>query len=168
MLVEPGPRGTGRLLATVDDEVLLGRDDACPVLFLSDRVSRRHARLWCFGPGRYGLEDLRSLNGTYVNGQRIVRSCELLDGDRVLLADVELAFHVRPAAAMPSAPRQPAPGEAGVARGATAPMPPPAALGPAAGVGLEPRARRRVRALPLALGTGEGAELRPHPAPPAA
>ena len=38
VLVEPGPRGAGRLLATIDDEVLLGRDDACPVLFLSDRV----------------------------------------------------------------------------------------------------------------------------------
>ena len=142
VLVEPGPRGAGRLLATIDDEVLLGRDDACPVLFLSDRVSRRHARLWCFGPGRFGLEDLRSLNGTYVNGQRIARSCELLDGDRVLLADVELAFHVRPATALPVPQRHPAPGEAGAARGATAPMPPPAAVGPWEGAHEEPTRRR--------------------------
>ena len=143
----PVPRGAGRLLATIDDEVLLGRDDACPVLFLSDRVGRRHARLWCFGPGRFGLEDLRSLNGTYVNGQRIARSCELLDGDRVLLADVELAFHVRPATALPVPQRHPAPGEAG-ARGAIAPMPPPAAVGPwegAGGADPSPRARRGVR-----------------------
>jgi hypothetical protein len=150
VLVEPGPRGTGRMLATVDGEVLLGRDDACPVLFLSDRVSRRHARLWCFGPGRFGLEDLRSLNGTYVNGQRIVRSCELLDGDHVLLADVELAFHVRPVSALPAAPRLPTPGEAGAARGATAPMPPPAALGPA-DVAPERPAARRVPVVAFAL-----------------
>jgi FHA domain len=142
VLVEPGPRGTGRLLATVEGEVLLGRDDACPILFLSDRVSRRHARLWCFGPGRFALEDLRSLNGTYVNGQRIVRSCELLDGDHVLLADVELAFRVKPASALPAAQRLPTPGEAGAARGATAPMPPPAALGPMDVVAERPAARR--------------------------
>ena len=146
VLVEAGPRGGGRYLVTVDRELLLGRDDACPVVFLSDRVSRRHARLLPMGAGRYAVEDLRSLNGTYVNGARVIGSRELFDGDRLRLGDVELGFRVQTdAAGLPSAPRRaPAP-EQGAPRGATAAMPPsgaPAEMAPA-GDGRRPGARSR-------------------------
>jgi pSer/pThr/pTyr-binding forkhead associated (FHA) protein len=148
VLVEAGPRGGGRYLVTVDRELLLGRDDACPVVFLSDRVSRRHARLLPMGGDRYAVEDLRSLNGTYVNGARVVGSRELFDGDRLRLGDVELAFRVRAAGAdLPAAPRRPPAAHEGAPRGATVAMPPPGAPadapGEVAGDGGRPGARSR-------------------------
>ena len=142
---EAGPRGGGRYLVTVDRELLLGRDDACPVVFLSDRVSRRHARLLPMGAGRYAVEDLRSLNGTYVNGARVVGSRELFDGDRLRLGDVELAFRVQAGGAgLPAAPRRAPASEEGAPRGATVAMPPSGA--PAAAPSQAPPAGRRRRA----------------------
>jgi hypothetical protein len=104
-------------------EAVVGREDDCDVVLESGRVSRRHARVWC-REGRLGIEDLGSLNGTYVNRQRVVGSREIVDGDRVTLADVELQVRAMPADSLPRLPRPSSPAESRRPRGATEPMPP--------------------------------------------
>ena len=56
---------------------LIGRDPACDVVVRTDQTSFRHAMIVQTG-GCYFIEDLESVNGVYVNGQRIrrARHCE--------------------------------------------------------------------------------------------
>ncbi len=63
-------------------------------LSLSDRkLSRRHAVILHDAEGFY-LIDLNSLNGSYVNGDRVQQRHLLGDGDRVCLGSVEFFFFV--------------------------------------------------------------------------
>jgi FHA domain len=64
------------------------------VVFLDDvTVSRDHALLIRRGDEWY-LDDLGSLNGTYVNRERI-ESQHLQEGDEVQIGKYKLTFHVR-------------------------------------------------------------------------
>jgi len=58
------------------------------------KVSRRHARIWR-AEGRYWIEDLASVNGTFLNGRRLLppRTPHVLqDGDRLRIGEVSLLF----------------------------------------------------------------------------
>ena len=54
------------------DDALVGRDSGLAVAIPLEGVSRQHARIHWDGRA-YWLEDLKSTNGTLLNGQRIVR-----------------------------------------------------------------------------------------------
>jgi diguanylate cyclase (GGDEF)-like protein len=60
----------------------VGRSQESELWLPDDGVSRRHARFLPDPTGRYILEDLQSANGTFVQGERIVRRV-LHDGDLV-------------------------------------------------------------------------------------
>ncbi len=60
----------------------LGRDRSLEISLEDDQVSRRHARL-IPSEGGMMIEDLGSLNGTYVNDQVVQVPQELTRGDRV-------------------------------------------------------------------------------------
>ena len=62
---------------------VIGRDPDVDVRLADAAVSRRHARVTARDE-RYVLEDLGSVNGTFVGGVRIARR-ELVDGDRIQL-----------------------------------------------------------------------------------
>jgi pSer/pThr/pTyr-binding forkhead associated (FHA) protein len=64
-------------------EVLIGRSSDLDMVLVEEMVSRRHARVELQN-GIISIEDLGSTNGTFVNGEKIVRS-ELREGDRVLI-----------------------------------------------------------------------------------
>jgi len=72
-------------------EMLIGRDESCAIRLNSRTVSRRHARLvkseeqWC-------IEDLQSINGTFVNGEQVKGRQQLADKDRVEIHDIVLAY----------------------------------------------------------------------------
>lgn len=72
-----------------------GRDPELEVPVMDPTVSRRHARLRLTEEGMLVL-DLRSTNGTYVNGERVKRKL-LAIGDRVRFGEV--AFEVQAATA---------------------------------------------------------------------
>jgi len=87
----------------LEGESVIGRDESCDVLIRQPWISRRHARI-IPARGRYFLEDLKTPNGTNLNGRKITRA-ELHDGDRITLGNCELAFTLGEEAA-PAAPPQ--------------------------------------------------------------
>lgn len=64
-------------------EVLVGRSSDLDMVLVEEMVSRRHARIELEG-GVLTIEDLGSTNGTFVNGEKVLRA-ELNEGDRVLI-----------------------------------------------------------------------------------
>jgi pSer/pThr/pTyr-binding forkhead associated (FHA) protein len=96
-MARPAP---GRYLAIEDGgEVLgdregqslrIGRSPACDILLDDASVSRRHAVIVHRG-GRAVLLDDRSLNGIFVNGQRVGEAA-LTDGDAIVIGHVSLRY----------------------------------------------------------------------------
>lgn len=83
------------------DKVLLGRGADEPGRLDFPGVSRQHAELFRQGP-LFGVRDLGSTNGTFLNGQRI-ESAALSEGDVLRLGDaVGVAVRVRDDAGAPS------------------------------------------------------------------
>jgi len=69
--------------------ILIGRDSACDIVLPNQNVSRVHAK-FIKRDGRFYLEDNDSTNGTFVNGVRIDRICEISAKDDVYVASVRL------------------------------------------------------------------------------
>ena len=74
----------GALLPISDPELTFGRTDEAHVAIDDDSLSRRHARFAKLH-GRYFVEDLKSTNGTFVDGHRITEPTLLEDGARIQL-----------------------------------------------------------------------------------
>jgi adenylate cyclase len=70
--------------------VVLGRSPECDVVIKDFGVSRRHAEVVIEGDG-CRLKDLKSKNGTQVNGVRVLEVI-LNDGDQILLGKFQLSF----------------------------------------------------------------------------
>lgn len=81
----------GRDFNVTGKKVLIGRDPVCELCLSDGQVSRQHAAMVCDGT-RWEIEDLKSRNGTLVNGELVTRRT-LLDGDVVMLGDTLLVFH---------------------------------------------------------------------------
>jgi predicted component of type VI protein secretion system len=69
------------------DEVLVGRQRGCGLRIPSALVSRRHCRLRIRG-GSVTIEDLESVNGSFLNGARVQGTEEVLPGDRLEIGPV--------------------------------------------------------------------------------
>lgn len=79
------------VVITVGEGVLrLGRGIGADVVLEDRSVSRRHAVITC-RDGQVVLLDDRSLNGVWVNGERIGQAT-LHDGDTVAVGDVQMRF----------------------------------------------------------------------------
>ncbi|GEM_PF-785770 len=74
---------------------LVGRAGSADLEIADAYTSSEHARFRSVGD-RWVLDDLESMNGSYVNGQRIRGSQPLADGDTVQLGRVVLQFMLRP------------------------------------------------------------------------
>ena len=71
---------------------IIGRAIECDVVIASKSVSREHTRIRRDGR-RWFVDDLGSTNGTYLNGERVIGSLTLRDGDIVKVGDVTFVFH---------------------------------------------------------------------------
>ncbi len=81
----------GRRMHDLGEEIVtVGRGQESDIFLDDVTVSRRHAVLVDNG-GRFSIEDQGSLNGTFVNRQRIERA-ELEDGDEVQIGKYRLTF----------------------------------------------------------------------------
>ena len=84
----------GRRLVVLDsDQVSVGKAESNDVAVTSDpTLSRLHAALERF-PSGWSARDLSSRNGTFVNGNRIMGSCPLRNGDEIRVGQTRLVFH---------------------------------------------------------------------------
>lgn len=85
--------GLGPFVGVDRDGLTIGREDDNELVLRDPRVSGNHARVVLREEG-YVIEDLRSTNGTFVNGQRVA-SHVLVGGERIQLGDTRLVFEVR-------------------------------------------------------------------------
>jgi len=76
--------------ALTGEEALVGRATEAAVVLDDVTVSRQHAKLSREG-AKWRVKDLRSLNGTYVNKER-VESKELKDGDELQIGKFRFVF----------------------------------------------------------------------------
>lgn len=90
-LVIEDDEGRRREVPLDRDEITIGRREDNLVHLPDRNVSRRHARL-LQKDGAVVLEDLRSANGTRVNGIRITEAVPLADGDLVRIGDYGVAL----------------------------------------------------------------------------
>jgi phosphoserine phosphatase RsbU/P len=72
-------------------ETILGRHPECHVVLDSGAVSRQHAKI-IRDSNRYLLEDLKSRNGTFINGRLISEPTSLQDADVIRICDLERWF----------------------------------------------------------------------------
>jgi hypothetical protein len=90
LLVQAGGGREGEQIPLDDDLLTIGRNPESH-LFLDDvTVSRHHARIIRDATG-FAVEDLNSLNGTYVNRGRVERQ-HLIDGDELQIGKYRLAY----------------------------------------------------------------------------
>src|SRR5512138_3460260 len=104
-LVIEDEAGTRSIVPFAGDAIVVGRAAAEVTFALGERnVSRRHAR-FALQNGSVFVEDLGSLGGTRVNGERITGRRKLREGDLVQIGDYDLAvLEEAPAAAGAGAP----------------------------------------------------------------
>jgi len=157
-LVIEDDAGTRTVVPFSADELTLGRAAEGVAWRLPDRnVSRRHAR-FTRQSGAVFVEDLGSLTGTWLNGERITGRRRVRPGDLVEIGDYDLVVATEgQEAAAPGAP-PPLPSAAEAA----APAAPPAAPAAAPGPGARPARLRRlalVGAAALAAGLLAGLAL---------
>jgi ABC-type multidrug transport system ATPase subunit/pSer/pThr/pTyr-binding forkhead associated (FHA) protein len=90
--IKGGPEN-GKVVDLPQGELLIGRVEPAGLVISDSEVSRRHAH-FIYRDGKYFLEDLGSVNGTLLNGQRISGQRALADGDEIMLGTkVTLVFH---------------------------------------------------------------------------
>ena len=104
--------------------LVLGRQ-AADLVIDDPQVSRRHAGVRPAGDA-LEVEDLGSLNGTWVNGTRIDGPTRLAPGDRVRVGDTTFEVEGPPVDAASAEAGEP-PALAPATEAARAPVPPPAA-----------------------------------------
>ncbi len=87
--------GAVRTVAVPGSSMRIGRSLSAELRFEDPTVSRRHAVLLAEDEGIRVLDD-RSLNGVFVNGERVV-SQMLADGDEIVIGRYRLSFFDRSA-----------------------------------------------------------------------
>ena len=78
-------------------EIGIGRVAGNDIVLPKGNVSKRHCRIWVEG-GRFMVEDLKSTNGTYVNGRKIAETVQVFGGDKVYIGDFVVKLENAPTA----------------------------------------------------------------------
>jgi hypothetical protein len=93
LVIRAGGGRTGEAFALDRDQTTIGRSPDCDIFLDDVTVSRRHAVVGRSDAG-FAIEDLGSLNGTFLNRSRIERG-ELENGDEVQIGKYRLIYLAR-------------------------------------------------------------------------
>ncbi len=84
-----------RLILEADKVYVIGRDQGADVCLPEKKVSRKHALLvWSGQNDSIVLEDLGSLNGTFVNSEAVTGKIALANGDRIQVGSFLLQLQI--------------------------------------------------------------------------
>jgi signal transduction histidine kinase len=81
----------GKIMPLDKQKITIGRELTNDISLQELKISRYHAVLVAQN-GQTLLQDRKSSNGTYVNGQRLTSSYILKDGDRITIGGIDLIF----------------------------------------------------------------------------
>ena len=87
--VERGPKELRGVSIAVHGPVIVGRSPGADIVIGAGYVSGRHARFQLMGQNLF-VEDLGSMNGTFVNGYAISGPTALKNKDVVTVGDVDI------------------------------------------------------------------------------
>lgn len=79
-------------------EINVGRVQGNELMLPKGNVSKRHAKL-LYREGRFIVTDLKSTNGTYVNGRKIAQATLVRESDKIYIGDFVLRVEGDPASA---------------------------------------------------------------------
>ena len=91
LVVRSGGGRSGEVFKPNGDKTMIGRSPECDVFLDDVTVSRKHALLVRGSDGGWTIEDQGSLNGTFVNRER-VDAARLEDGDEIQIGKYRLTF----------------------------------------------------------------------------
>ena len=89
------------------NEINVGRVQGNDLMLPKGNVSKHHARL-LYRDGRFIVTDLKSTNGTYVNGRKIAQATIVREGDKIYIGDFVLRLDGGQAPAQVEPPMNPA------------------------------------------------------------
>ena len=95
MLISTRGAVSGSRYLLDEDEITVGRDPRADILLDDSTVSRQHA-VFRRVNGQYSVIDAGSLNGTYVNRQRVDQAV-LKNGDEIMIGKFRLVFFTKSA-----------------------------------------------------------------------
>ena len=90
------------------NEINVGRVQGNDLMLPKGNVSKHHARL-LYRDGRFIVTDLKSTNGTYVNGRKIAQATIVREGDKIYIGDFILRIDGGAEAEVPAPPDAAAP-----------------------------------------------------------
>jgi len=93
LVVSGSARGTRYDIATDSGEIIVGRSVGTRIRIDDTEISRQHAVISHNGTN-YQIRDLKSANGTYVNGQR-TKETTLCHGDSIRLGTTVMTFQIK-------------------------------------------------------------------------
>ncbi|HZU84600.1 MAG TPA: FHA domain-containing protein, partial [Polyangiaceae bacterium] len=85
------------------NEINVGRVQGNDLMLAKGNVSKHHARL-LYRDGRFIVTDLKSTNGTYVNGRKISQATIVREGDKIYIGDFVLRLETGERTAAPPSP----------------------------------------------------------------
>jgi hypothetical protein len=91
LVVRSGGGRAGETFHPEGERTTIGRSPDCEIFLDDVTVSRKHAVL-LERDGAFLIEDLGSLNGTFLNRRRIEAAAELGDGDELQIGKYRLTF----------------------------------------------------------------------------
>jgi serine/threonine-protein kinase len=92
LVVEKGhDKGKGIPIPT-NGTVIIGRDSSTALPLRDTMTSRMHCKIQQQEDGGYYLTDLESMNGTYLNGERVRETIKLDHGDLIKIGDTLFTF----------------------------------------------------------------------------
>ena len=95
LVIVTGPRPGSMIVIGEGQDFVLGRTTEASYAIDDDSLSRRHARFFRLA-GKYAIEDLKSTNGTFVDGRRLSEPSFLEPGASIQLGkDIVLRFELQ-------------------------------------------------------------------------
>lgn len=89
LIILSGP-DVGKMYELEEDDYVLGRSVSATLRIHEAGISRQHVRISNRGADGVYIEDLGSANGTFINGDKINRTMQLRDGDKITLGSTTI------------------------------------------------------------------------------